>query len=70
MLSILALDAYNRGYNVGMNVEGTHIGTALIVSEDYTTDEQAAGFYATAYDWNDGTATQTVISYRGTTLEH
>ena len=63
-LAILSLDAYNRGYNVGMDVGGgTKFGNASIVSQDFTEAQQAAVFYAVAYTLADGT---TVISYRGT----
>ena len=72
-LSLLALDAYNRGYgqNVllnagdstgGQNELGRKIGTAQIVRQDITDQAQAAGFYAIAYQWNG----ETIISYRGT----
>ncbi|MEQ1718351.1 MAG: hypothetical protein ABL907_20610, partial [Hyphomicrobium sp.] len=67
-LSILALDAYNRGYNPGITglseAAGNQIGNATIA---LTTEDQfkSVSFYAAAYDWNG----QTVISYRGTTFE-
>ena len=64
MYAILAMDAYNRGYNPGMVLTGSQIGTATI-STDSTrefrdpgadpkdpTPDQAAGFYAVAYAWN------------------
>jgi hypothetical protein len=69
-LAVLALDAYNRGYNQGMtfvgdsDAPGSAIGDATI---QFATDDQAsrsANFYAVAYSW-DGEA---VISYRGTTF--
>ena len=67
MHAILAMDAYNRGYNPGMVLTGSQIGTATI-STDSTrefrdpgadpedpTPGQAAGFYAVAYAWNGNT---------------
>ena len=54
-LSILALDAYNRGYNPGLSglsdAIGSQIGSATIVAtpEDLAR-AQAAAFYAVAYD--------------------
>jgi hypothetical protein len=76
MLAILALDAYNRGDNPGMNFNrnsdapGTLIGGATILSDDDTDPAQAASFqaasfYAIAYTWNG----QTIISYRGTRFD-
>lgn len=70
-LSLLALDAYNRGYgrNVFANGNaidgsegGLQIGNATILNVDLPSGSEAAGFYAIAYDWN----AETVISYRGT----
>lgn len=64
--ALLAMDAYNRGYSVGMVVPGgSQIGTATVIDQSGTTAGTPgfdAGFYAVAYNWN-GT---TVISYRGT----
>jgi hypothetical protein len=28
--AILAMDAYNRGYNAGLNVSGSQIGNAIV----------------------------------------
>ncbi len=74
-LSLLALDAYNRGYgqnvllNTGDSTSGQNeadrmIGHARILRDanDPEGIAQAAGFYAIAYDWNG----ETVISFRGT----
>ena len=77
-LSLLALDAYNRGYgeNVGgletptldadgNPVEDIRLGRAQIISDSEAVlgpNAQAAGFYAIAYDWNG----ERVISFRGT----
>jgi hypothetical protein len=76
-LAILSMDAYNRGFNAGIDLpdaQGTQIGAARInrTSEQIAElgDPNAASFYAVAYDISgsgiaelDGT---TVISYRGT----
>ncbi|MGD9851516.1 MAG: Mbeg1-like protein [Nitrospirales bacterium] len=67
MYAILAMDAYNRGYNpgiVGLGGMGSQIGTATvgIDADDPEGVAQAAGFYAVAYQWNG----ETIISYRGT----
>ena len=58
-LSILSMDAYNRGYNAGINglselSNGTaKLGPVQVVAslENFDLDEQAeaAGFYAIAY---------------------
>lgn len=66
-LAILALDSYNRGYNVGVSGLsdnlGTEIGSARISGRPMDPTAAASiGFYATAYDWNG----ETIISYRGT----
>ena len=67
-LSILALDAYNRGYKPGLlglsEAPGTQIGTATITktTRDINAD---VSFYASAYNWNG----ETVISYRGTRFD-
>jgi hypothetical protein len=69
MLSILAMDAYNRGYDPGITGLSddvrTKMGNATIVARSSSLpggDEVSAGFYALSYTWNG----QTVISYRGT----
>jgi ribosome modulation factor len=69
MLSILAMDAYNRGYDPGIaglsDDVRTKIGNATIEARSSSlpgSDEVSAGFYALSYTWNG----QTVISYRGT----
>jgi len=33
-LAVLAMDAYNRGYNNGVVMSGTQIGSAVIVDYD------------------------------------
>jgi hypothetical protein len=71
ILSLLALDSYNRGY--GQTIFGLpaseSIGRADIDRDSLVLGstsagrvDEAAGFYAIAYDWNG----ETVISYRGT----
>lgn len=67
-LSILSMDAYNRGYNAGIEELGgpdTKIGNATIKRQSVTADgspEVTASFYAISYDTQYGQ----VISYRGT----
>jgi hypothetical protein len=68
------MDAYNRGYDPGLVVDGTQIGAATISTDSEEvfrdpnapvgtpTEAQDAGFYAIAYDWNG----ETIVSYRGT----
>jgi hypothetical protein len=65
-LAILAMDAYNRGYNAGLKVTGAEIGNALIGLEKGDAEAQAASFFAQAYTWNGEGNGRTVISYRGT----
>lgn len=68
-LSVLALDAYNRGYNSGLTVDGNQVGRAQVVSDDFTLAQRDRGFYATAYDVSNVTSlggAHTVVSYRGT----
>lgn len=71
-VAILAMDAYNRGYQSNLSsgdtlsgTDGVQIGNATVLT---TSTEKlglsltsAAGFYAVAYDWGGST----VISYRG-----
>ena len=61
-LAILAMDAYNRGYNPGIadlsDTVGMQIGTATISNRSSSlanSPEVAAGFYAVAYQWNGDT---------------
>ena len=68
-LSILSMDAYNRGYDAGiagLGGEGSQIGNATIGRDAEQRlspgTAQAAGFYASAYTLNG----ETIISYRGT----
>jgi Ca2+-binding RTX toxin-like protein len=65
-MSILSLDAYNRGYGAGISGlggTGSEIGNATILDVDIPTNSQAEGFYAVAYTLSSG---PTIISYRGT----
>lgn len=77
-LAILSMDSYNRGYGEGISGlggKGTKIGSATLgddssILRDENGDrvDQAAGFYAIAYDVaGSGVAglDGTVISYRG-----
>ena len=73
MLAILSLDAYNRGYDEGIDHGKDQIGGATVGELPNTVDLdewQAAGFYAAAYTIGAGVeglaAGTTVISYRGT----
>ncbi|NMW31961.1 hypothetical protein HKD42_07805 [Altererythrobacter sp. RZ02] len=72
-LSLLALDSYNRGYGqnvllnngdstTNQNEIGRFLGSAQVVEQRITSEAQAAGFYAIAYEWQG----ETIISYRGT----
>ena len=64
--AIQAMDAYNQGYNKGVNGVGDQIGTATKSQESEInpgTTGVSAGFYAVAYTLADGSM---VISYRGT----
>lgn len=66
MLAILAMDAYNRGYDAGVVVGGNQLGTALLgrgTNEQEEPEAVTASFFAQAYTLADG---RTVISYRGT----
>ena len=69
--AILAMDAYNRGYNAGIGApnlglggSGTRIGLAIVGDNSSVLGagrDQAASFFAQAYTLGG----QTVISYRG-----
>ncbi|MGB3312950.1 MAG: hypothetical protein WBB85_00945 [Albidovulum sp.] len=65
LLSILSMDAYNRGYNPGItglsDAPGSSVGSASILDVDLPQGAAAASFYAVAYQTADGI----VISYRG-----
>ena len=66
MLSILAMDSYNRGYYPGVAglsaSAGTGIGLATILDSELPAGSVGVGFYALSYTWQG----QTVIFYRGT----
>jgi hypothetical protein len=61
--AILAMDAYNQGYDPGVLGVGNQIGEAVRIDTALPSGAQAAGFYAAAYALADGSR---VISYRGT----
>jgi Lipase (class 3) len=65
--AILAMDAYNRGYDPGIAGLGqSPIGDATFAIDSTQTPATSAGqansFYAVAYTWNN----HQIISYRGT----
>jgi hypothetical protein len=73
MNAVLAMDAYNRGYDASIELTGDQVGGATIVLDSselgtITVDgneidrHEAIGFYALAYDYNG----ETIIAYRGT----
>ena len=66
LLTILAMDAYNQGYNSGIQHGKSTIGIAEFVGDKGDQEAQDAGFYAAAYRIGEGEDTETVISYRGT----
>jgi VCBS repeat-containing protein len=58
-LSILSLDAYNRGYNAQTEILGTQLGSATVENPSSSKDD---GFFAQSYSWQGNS----IISYRGT----
>ena len=76
LLSLLSMDAYNRGYGAELNnlsdVPDTLIGTVKVLKtineapDPFKAEAENAGFYAVAYDVP---GLGTVISYRGTDEE-
>ena len=67
MRAILAMDAYNRGYNAGIGdpntgLAGTQLGLASLRQDVLPQGFQAASFFAQAYTLGGST----IISYRGT----
>ena len=63
--AILAMDSYNRGYGAdvaGLGQLGNWIGTARVLNDKATAEEQSKSFYAVTYLWND----KKVVSFRGT----
>jgi hypothetical protein len=78
MLSILAMDSYNRGDNQGIKnlPDVGPVGNAAInqlASTEIGSPERTASFFAISYTFGDnapnGLAGKTVISYRGTDTE-
>ena len=77
-LSILSMDAYNRGYNPGIaglsDAAGTQIGGAVIQNVPLPDGAVPASFYGLAYKLTEAVGTSgnlialgtTIISYRGT----
>jgi hypothetical protein len=66
LLSILAMDSYNRGYNpglAGLGDAGSRVGSATLLDKKIPGGSEDANFYAAAYELDDG---GTVISFRGT----
>lgn len=64
IMAVLAIDAYNQGYNPGLATVGAQIGNATVTKATQDTDVQSvsASFAAVAYNFNG----ETIISYRGT----
>lgn len=65
MKAILAMDSYNRGYGAAIalpDLQGTQIGSAVVLRNKGDTAAEAIGFYGIAYSYDGAT----VISYRGT----
>jgi hypothetical protein len=77
-LSILSMDAYNRGYNPGIaglsDTAGTGVGNATIQNVALPDGSVPASFYGLAYKLTQSVGTPgnqiasgtTIISYRGT----
>lgn len=64
--AILSMDAYNRGYEGGIQLSdtaGTKIGNVTILDSKGDLDAEGIGFYAVAYDVG---GAGTIIAYRGT----
>ena len=80
-LAVLSMDAYNRGYNSGIEDEigigaglgqaGSGIGNALVLNVPLPSGSEAAGFYAISYEMTadvgegDDKLLAGQISYRG-----
>lgn len=67
--SILAIDAYNRGYNpsivLNRDAHGTStlgLDSSVLVDSSTNRHDESISFFAQAYTWNG----KTVISHRGT----
>ncbi|CAM3295549.1 hypothetical protein SPAN111604_15005 [Sphingomonas antarctica] len=65
LMSILAMDSYNRSYGANLDIATTGIGTATENTFSLPTGAEAVGFYASSYNWNG----ETIISYRGTNFQ-
>ena len=68
LMSILAMDVYNRSSNQGIfvpgdDLTGTYIGNAKIIRVSHAEDNDHHSFHAIAYQLEDG---RIVIDYRGT----
>jgi hypothetical protein len=67
-LAIAAMDAYNQGYDAGIELTEHGIGTASFIADSRILGANGQrpdideSFYAVAYRWNG----ETIISYRGT----
>ncbi len=72
--SILSMDAYNRGYDAGIDLIDLQLGSISIgsdsiglgnriVNNETVRVDESFGFYSLSYDLGGG---QTIISYRGT----
>ena len=66
LLSLLALDSYNQGYDWNYKHEKTQIGSARLIETRTSKEEQAAGFSASHYVIGSGETAETVIAFRGT----
>jgi pimeloyl-ACP methyl ester carboxylesterase len=69
-LAILAMDAYNRGYNTGLTLPGTQglggtIGAGTVIASNASQAAQDASYYSIAYQIGD----QVFIAYRGTQID-
>ena len=66
LLSLLALDSYNQGYDENYKHNKTQIGSARLVLSAIQPAEQDAGFSASHYVIGSGKTAETVIAFRGT----
>ncbi|MCP4080643.1 MAG: hypothetical protein GY743_10375, partial [Planctomycetaceae bacterium] len=72
LLSILAMDSYNQGYDAGIEHGKSQIGNAIFDDDKGDAEAKAAGFYAVSYKITDGSSVDgldtndVIISYRGT----
>src|ERR1041384_8718042 len=61
--AILAMDAYNRGYDAGITVDGNGLGTVTVGTAKGDQAARDVSFFAQAYTLAGG---QVIISIRGT----